>query len=335
MAGRRIFFCLLVCGVLLFHILTESYWGQFLLVLCAALPVLSLALSFRGMRGCRASLAALPPSLPLGAEGGWQITLHIPGTLPLARVDVRCEEENRLSGKTEHRRARLFCAADGTRIALPADTAHCGLLELRARRICVCDLLGLFQRRLPLPEPARMACLPVPAAEKPPAVAGDGRAEAVRTGTAPSGAAEDYELRAYRPGDPIRMVHWKLSTKWDDLIVREPLQTAAALPLLALDRFGTPEILDALLGRLSGLSRALLSAQQPHAVLWLDAAGTPCQYDITDEKQRMSCLLALLGTPAPQTGAGILLDEHPELWERPGRTVVRVRTETEGGGADA
>ncbi len=335
MAGRRIFFCLLVCGVLLFHVMTESYWGQFLLFLCAALPALSLLLSLRAMRGCRASLAALPPSLPLNTSGGWQIVLHIPGALPLARVDVRCSEENLLLGKTHPRRARLACAADGACIALPADTAHCGLLELRAQRIVVCDLLGLFRRRLPPPEPARMACLPIPAGEMPPLIARDGPVQAVRTGAAPAGAAEDYDLRGYRPGDPIRTVHWKLSTKWDSLIVREPLQTSAALPLLTLDRFGTADVLDTLLGRLSGLSRALLSAQQPHTVLWLDAAGQPCQYDITDEQQRMTCLLALLGSAAPQTGSAAALDTRPELWEHTGRTVVRVRAEPEGGGADA
>ena len=35
--------------------------------------------------------------------------------------------------------------------------------------------------------------------------------------------------------------------------------------------------LDALLDRAAGMSRALLDAQQPHALLWLDGAGGPQQ----------------------------------------------------------
>ena len=35
-------------------------------------------------------------------------------------------------------------------------------------------------------------------------------------------------------------MHWKLSSKWDQLIVKERAEAVTPLPLLTLDRFGTP-----------------------------------------------------------------------------------------------
>ena len=60
MVLRRLLYGLTLLGVLLFHITNENYLGQFLLALCLALPLLSLALSLPGLLGCRLELSARP-----------------------------------------------------------------------------------------------------------------------------------------------------------------------------------------------------------------------------------------------------------------------------------
>ncbi len=140
---------------------------------------------------------------------------------------------------------------------------------------------------------------------------------------------EDYELREYRPGDPMRAVHWKLSSKWDELIVRERSQDDTLLPLLTLDLCGQPEELDRLLDKLLGLSDAFLRGQQLHAVLWLDRAQEPQLYPIWDTREQEVCLLALLSGEAPLKKPGCRLDDHPELI--PGGAVFRIHITPEGG----
>ena len=127
----------------------------------------------------------------------------------------------------------------------------------------------------------------------------------------------------------MRSVHWKLSSKWDELIVRERADTVTPLPLLSADRFGPPEELDKLLDNLTGMSRALLGVQRPHAVLWLDAGGEPQLHPIADEREYTECLLALLSGPAPL--AGPALDDFPELLHAPDGPVYRVHITPEGG----
>lgn len=330
MLFRRVLYGLTLIAVVLFHITNENYLAQFLLALCIALPVLSLALSLPGMVGCRLELSAAPPALERGGKGRWLVSVESPNGLPLSRLSVRFTAENLLTGQREHRRLTLSGVARRRPVELSAPTDHCGLLELRMNHAKVCDYLGLFSLPISVPPPVRMVCRPIPAEAELPSIP-EGQ------GTRPSpfsasrmGPGEDYDLRDYRPGDPMRSVHWKLSSKWDQLIVRERSETLIPLPLLTLDRYGPPERLDSLLDKLLGLSRGLLGVQRAHALLWLDQEGTPQLRTVSDEKQLNDCLLDLLGTFAPASGPA--LDGFPELLQGPDGPAFRLHITLEGGG---
>ena len=305
MVLRRLLYGLTLLGVLLFHITNENYLGQFLLALCLALPLLSLALSLPGLLGCRLELSALPAALERGEEGRWQVSIRTSSALPLARLTLRLTGENLLTGETDRKRMTLLGVTRRRPARLAAPTAHCGLLELRVDRAWACDHLGLFSLPVPLPPPARMVCRPIPAQVQPPRIPEGQGARTTPASASQAGPGEDYDLRDYRPGDPLRSVHWKLSSKWDQLIVKERAEAVTPLPLLTLDRFGTPGELDALLDRAAGMSRALLDAQQPHALLWLDGAGEPQLHPVADEGEYHRMLTALLSGPAGERGPAL------------------------------
>ena len=326
---RRVIYSLTLIGVLLFHITNENYLGQFLLALCVALPVLSLALSLPGMIGCRLELSAAPPSLERGEEGRWLVSIETLNGLPLSRLTVRLTGENLLTGEKDYRRVTLSGVARRRPVEMSAFTAHSGLLELRVVKAKVCDYLGLFSLPVAAPQPARMICRTVPVEVEMPSIPEGQGARPSSASAARLGPGEDYDLRDYRPGDPMRSVHWKLSSKWDELIVRERAETLVPLPLVTMDRFGTPETLDKLLDRVLSLSRGLLNVQRPHAVLWLDQDGQPELHTVSDEKQFNELLLELLGSFAPPSGPA--LDDFPELVQGPGGPVFRLHVTPEGG----
>ena len=326
---RRILYGLTLVGVLLFHITNENYLAQFLLCLCVALPLLSLALSLPGMLGCRLELSSLPPALERGADGRWQASIKTPNGLPLSRLTIHLRCKNLLNGQRDHRRLVLSGVARRRPVELTVSTDHCGLLELRVDRARVYDYLGLFSLRVARPQPARMLCRPIPVPVELPTLPEAQGARPSPVSAARSGPGEDYELRDYRPGDPMRSVHWKLSSKWDELVVREPAETLIPLPLLTLDRFGESDALDLLLDRTLGMSRALLAVQRPHALLWLDKDGQPQLRVVSDEKQQTDCLLDLMGSFAPPAGPS--LDDHPELLRGPDGPVFRIHVTLKGG----
>lgn len=308
---RRLIWAGAMTAALLFQITNNNYLGQFLTALCVVLPLLSLALSLPGMLHCRLTLSAAPAAVDRGGEAQWAVGIDTPGSLPIARITLRLTEENLLTGQRQRARLKLTGVARRRPSRADAVTDHCGLLELRAERARVCDYLGLFSLRLPAPAPARLLCRPIPAQAEPPHIPEGAGARPMAQNAAQPGPGEDYDLREYRPGDPLRSVHWKLSSKWDELIVKERGETAAPLPLLTLDRFGAPEALDGLLDRATGMSRALLGVQRPHNLLWLDGAGEPQIHPVSDEREYSLLLTALLTGPAGE--AGPALDDHPEL----------------------
>lgn len=317
-------------GTLLFQITNDNYLAHFLLILCLVLPVLSLALSLPGMVRCRLSLSGAPAELERGSQGRWLVSVEKPGDLPLARLSVKLTGENLLTGQKRPHQLVLRGVARRRPMELSALTEHCGILELRADRARVYDYLGLFSKRVPPPQPGRMVCRPVPAEVELPRFPEGQSVLPSPAGTAKKSAGEDWDLRPYRPGDPMRSVHWKLSSKWDELIVRERTDAMSPLPLLTLDRLGPPGRLDALLDRLLGMSEALLAVQRPHAVLWLDRDGQPQLWAVSDERELTACLLALLGAPAPLL-FGPALDDRPELLRVPGVPVFRVHIDLKGG----
>ena len=326
---RRLLYALVLAGALLFQITNENYLAHFLLAVCIALPLLSLALSLPGMVKCRVILSPSPAALGRGERGAWAVEVDTFGGLPLSRVSIRLTIWNWLTMEHSTRKLTLTGVANRRPVHIDAPTAHCGALELMADKLRVYDYLGLFSIPRKAPPPCPIRCCPVPA-QCPPVDVPEGlRGTPSPRNTARQGPGEDYELREYRPGDPMRTVHWKLSSKWDELIVREREEAAVPLPLLTLDLFGEPERLDKLLDKLTGLSRALLNVQRPHAVLWLDRAGEAQLYPVEDEREYTALLDALLRAQAPREGTAI--DDHPEALQGLDCPVFHVHITPEGG----
>ncbi len=105
---------------------------------------------------------------------------------------------------------------------------------------------------------------------------------------------------------PLRSVHWKLSSKRDELVVRETLEPRQTTLVLTYDHFGAPAALDQTFARLCALSRALLGGAGPtissgpaHRRRRGGAAGGL-------GAALLACLELAFSRPAPAEGRSIL-----------------------------
>lgn len=321
MAHRRILYLIALAAVLVFQIMNDSYLARLLLALCISLPILSLLLSIAAIRGCRLILHSNLNEIPRGGENHWFLSVDNRSSLPVSRLTVRLKSKNLLTGTSIRKKYKLNGVTKHNPISFQADTSHCSLLELTITRLRAYDYLGLFSVRLPLPEAVRILVEPIPV--DPGSLnlpEGNGERKPIGS-SSPKGHCEDYDLREYRPGDPMRSVHWKLSSKWDDLIVKEGVDQLVPLPLLTLDHFGTAEEFDHVLDRLMGFCYALLSVQRSHAVLWLKN-GDARLHVISCEKELKECLIALCSEPLAISGTSIL--DNPELIRGPDGPVFHI-----------
>ena len=118
---------------------------------------------------------------------------------------------------------------------IPLKARHVGQYEVQMTHLVISDLFGLFalkKRIKPLEKP--LLVLPRPFdIEKPRITLGDdGSAALART-------QEDYnapeDVRAYQPGDAMKRIHWKLSSRKRELWVRRFEMPAPPDTLILLD----------------------------------------------------------------------------------------------------
>lgn len=118
---------------------------------------------------------------------------------------------------------------------VPLLTRHVGQFDTQLDRLIVQDLFGLFEmKKRPRKRDEMLTVLPRPFdIEKPRIILGDDG------GAALSRTQEDYsapeDVRAYRPGDAMKRIHWKLSSRRRELLVRRFETPAPPDTLILLD----------------------------------------------------------------------------------------------------
>ena len=185
---------------------------------------------------------------------------------------------------------------------------HCGRLVCQVEKAVCCDLLGLFP--LPVRKGPERAVLILPAQleleGKEELAAGENAGTVLRPRPG-GGPGEDYDLREYRVGDPLRSVHWKLSSKKDELVVRETLEPQQAAIVVTYDHFGPSEELDRTFAQLWALSRWLLQQDRPHHIQWASpVTGVAEDRAVDSPNALLACLELVFSTPAPLEGRSIL-----------------------------
>lgn len=157
---------------------------------------------------------------------------------------------------------------------------YAGSYEYRLRRVRVYDWTGWFYLTKSLKGSATTQLLPK-VHEIPLQLSGAvrgffGEAEVYDDRRGGSDASETFQIREYIPGDRLQNIHWKLSAKTDELMVREhSLPKGAPIALLlgarGMERL-SPEQRDRFLQLAASISFALMDAECPHIISWYDGA---------------------------------------------------------------
>lgn len=219
--GSLLLFLGLLLALVLIFAFTGSVWA-----LCALAAQILFLLASWILALCQRKKTelrlVLPPTAAKGAAISGQSLIKREGYFPTGPVSLRLRLRNQLTGEE-------------TSMDLPGGEAfsfsctHCGEVEVRAALACLRGLVGFLPLRIPTNAHSRLTVLPDTFQPEirltiPQAMNLDSEDYAPdRRGSDPT---EPYQYREYQPGDSLRSIHWKLSAKQDDLMVRE-----ASLPV--------------------------------------------------------------------------------------------------------
>lgn len=229
--------------------------------------------------------------------------------LPVPCIRVWLRVENLLTGQMSQMCLPLSAAPRRTEEnSVTLREPLCGVYRLTVEKARVYDPLGLAGFLLPVAEPREFPVEPellelrlnLP----------------LRTGISDDSDSysqerpgydfsDTFQLREYAPGDSARQIHWKLSSKLERLVVRDPGLPVERSVLLLWERRAedeTPQQADAMAEMAVSLSRELLRQGVRCAVAWNDAAGQDCtRYELEDEAALYDILSRLLSAAASPT----------------------------------
>lgn len=207
-----------------FAVFYYAWFSNFLLIVVLCLPVLSLLCSLPFMIYSAVKGFSLYASKVIYAGDDVVINLAANNRnglfCPLIKVLVY--SKNSFCGKSK-KTAFKYSGMINKPVNIPLSKIgkDCGLVETQTRWLKIYDMLGIFFIPVRFNTAAEILVIPKTA----------NCSEEVLTGKqaiigykkkAGGGFSDDYEIREYRDGDNLRNVHWKLSAKNDDLMVREP-----------------------------------------------------------------------------------------------------------------
>lgn len=264
--NRILYLCLLVLSAT-FYFASGIWFSWILLVMVLAAPWVSLLVSLPAILTCRLSVF-LDETVEQGSSAALRLRLRSWPWMPLPEAQIRLN----LRTRDRARDIRYLSRLSRKEGVLALSTETCGFTAPQLRKGRVFDYLGLFRLPFPLRDPLPMAILPPERQPDPMPRLEQFLQQQVKPKNG-GGFSELHDHRPYRPGDPVKGIHWKLSMKTEELIVREPMEPVRRRAILALQTPRGPRARSLNLGNLRYLSRWLLDNQIPHEVVWMEGGS--------------------------------------------------------------
>lgn len=260
---------LLSLSVLILALLMVPHPALFVaLVLFVAAPVTSWLLLMLLRKKVRIRLTA-PNVAKKRTPFSLQVKLESNTILPFGKTVMWLQLTNAVTGETQRKRVCFRESGQWT-----MQSQYCGGIECRATGVWCYDLFGILPVRIPCKAKKRIVVMPDTFPVEPETILTRSN-QTDCTEYAPdkkgSDRSETLQIRDYVPGDSLQQIHWKLSSKLDKLIVRDPAQPAnreLMVFLEQLDRLRTPAQADALLEAVVSVCQALSEMGQPFCLAW-------------------------------------------------------------------
>jgi len=256
---RQLIYISSLIASFVFFILYPPWISWYLHVILLLLIPLDLLLSLPGMLS-KDILMYAPPVVEKGADAKLILT-----TIHMKSYPVRCViAKLHVTGDDFSAIRRIRCPGErDERREVMIDTSRSGVSIFEIRRIWTVSLIGLFA--LPKKVKIKEAVLIMPQPVKP--VNTMALQHGIQLKPKPGGGfSEDHDIREYIKGDPIRSIHWKLSAKFNSLVIREPLVPPPHSRLVHVMRWKNTAEREITLGRLRWVSDYLLKWQMPFYV---------------------------------------------------------------------
>lgn len=285
---------LLLLAAVVFHIFIVDYISFWILAFLIMLPLVSMLITALGMRGVTAELLIKNTPIQKNEALPIQLKIYSKSFFLACRVRVKLTIRNE-SLQQEQTRTFFITANDsGQTVEQVISSQYCGMLSCSIAELRIYDALGLFSFSKKTESNYFIVVLPsvYPLMAINSAFLQDlqnNSPSRIMKGNDPS---EIIDIREYRDGDRLAKIHWKLSDKYDQLMVKDFGDPYSNNVLMLFDLNGTNnEQLDGLLDAVYSISNFLLKNQIAYEMEWYDSLHERLVHNSITEKNDMELAL--------------------------------------------
>lgn len=302
---------LLMWGLLWHFMQLQNNIMLFLLIIIIVLPLLCVAggwLSARALSGEAVSTAFPKQNATRLDETYLLIRIHNRNFFPTPSLQLSFSVQNRFYRNQDIQ--TIDIPAIGARateeIRFPLSPVHCGSVEVVLLSLRLGDWLGLSVWECPQNgQLIELLCFPALVRETVPLdeSAGGSNEEVEPQEEKGYVSSEILDIRKYIPGDRLQAIHWKLSAKAGELMVKEyESMSADHFQLLPELNTGNPQQLDELLELLYGLGMQLINERGLHFSIyyWSDVQQRMISNPIREEADILTVLADIYHSEIPE-----------------------------------
>lgn len=304
MTKKRITWILIILFAAILYLFANGTGTLALLISCIAAPLISLLIIFASGRHMTITLDKVDPD---SEEQSIKLFLKNHDIMPVSNVVVTVRCRNLRTGETEQIDVTKSLRPKGkAEEIIKVIPSHAGKYEISIESAGVSDPLQLWQRKIAAEDRLYITVMPTlfdmdllvtsSSSAMPESYSYiDGR-----NGNDPG---EVRGIREYVPGDSIKNIHWKLSSKVDKLLVKEMGLPITDQFLVILDNAAdvglNPDALDAIASVFRSVLNTLMSEGVDFTAGWTNPdSGEPVFRRIRDELSYLDASEEYLAVPA-------------------------------------
>jgi hypothetical protein len=197
---------------------------------------------------------------------------------PISNCQIRISYYNNFDKKVERKYILVPANSKSTqKISCNIISEHCGNISVNIEKIKIYDYLKLFSVSKRIKSSTNLSILPEihQINELFCSYESEVAAESQYFSTSKSGddPSEVFAIREYKEGDKLQRVHWKLSTKYDELMVKEfslPLVSDGIIFIELFSNMKNLKVLDSIIETTISISYNLLANNLFHYIAWYD-----------------------------------------------------------------
>lgn len=255
-----VFFVLNLFLLLFLH----SYFNFVILIVLLVLPLLSIICALAALYCISVTFEGTKERLAFGDPFLLKIVVGNNSIIPLLNVWLDLSVDNVFFGiKGVHTLNIPAFVKQDNPVTYELESEYLGIVSVDAAELAVMDWLGFLRFRKKISLHKEYVIVPQGRlmGEPDAAAMAYGMTEAEENPKKGYDFSEVTDVREYQPGDRLQNIHWKLSAKKDEIMVKERESLSSSRMLVFIELLQEKEVLNDILVAAYGFARYLLEGQ--------------------------------------------------------------------------